>query len=181
MRSPSFVNSCSHYIEKRPIGVDNSTEWCYYFIKKGRIPSIIKKAMMKRVVVAGGRDYNHYEDAVAFIDYCIQNIRHRYTLVFVSGGCSGADALGERYANEHGFQIEIYPAEWKKYGRRAGPKRNQKMAEMGDYIICFWDGKSRGTYSMIYHAKKLGKPIKIKRYDEYTKNKKAQQMLWHTD
>ena len=40
-------------------------------------------------------------------------------------------------------------------------KRNKKMAEVCDYVICFWDGKSRGTKSMIDYALKMNKPIKI--------------------
>lgn len=71
--------------------------------------------------------------------------------------------LGERYAKENGFKIEKYNAEWKKYGRRAGPIRNEMMAEACDYVICFWDGKSRGTKSMIDIAERKGKPVKIKK------------------
>lgn len=41
--------------------------------------------------------------------------------------------------------------------------RNRQMAEVCDYVICFWDGKSRGTKSMIEFAKQCNKPIKVKR------------------
>lgn len=119
--------------------------------------------MIKRIVVAGCRDYENYTDAKAYIDMCITEIRKKYTLVFLSGGCSGADLLGERYANENGFRIERYPADWQKYGKWAGPKRNLQMAKASDYVICFWDGKSRGTASMISCAKGLRKPLKIKK------------------
>lgn len=71
--------------------------------------------------------------------------------------------LGERYALENGFEIERYIADWAKYGRSAGPKRNKQMAEVSDYVICFWDGGSKGTKSMIEYAKKYNKPIKIKK------------------
>ena len=37
-----------------------------------------------------------------------------------------------------------------------------EMAKMADYVICFWDGESNGTRSMIEFAKKFNKPIKIK-------------------
>ncbi len=118
--------------------------------------------MIKRVVIAGCRDYSNYKEAKEYIDYCISNIRKENTIIIVSGGANGADALGELYAKENGFEIERYPADWGKYGRSAGPKRNKQMAENGDYVICFWDGKSRGTKSMIEYAKKYGKPIRIK-------------------
>lgn len=70
--------------------------------------------------------------------------------------------IGERYAAENGFKVEKYPSEWNKYGRAAGPKRNEQMAQVADYVICFWDGKSHGTKSMINYAKQYGKKIKIK-------------------
>lgn len=118
--------------------------------------------MVKRVVVAGCRYYQDYEAAKTYLEMCIQNIRQTYTLIFLSGGCKGADMLGERYANENGFRIERYPANWKKFGKSAGPRRNRQMAKACDYCICFWDGKSRGTASMIFYAKQFKKPLKIK-------------------
>ncbi len=75
--------------------------------------------MVKRIVVAGCRDYNNYEEAKEYIDICITEIRKRYSLVFVSGGCQGADLIGERYAKENGFAIEkFYPIGKNTAGRR---------------------------------------------------------------
>ncbi|MGN0571086.1 MAG: DUF2493 domain-containing protein [Candidatus Fimenecus sp.] len=113
--------------------------------------------MIKRIVVAGCREYDDYDDAKVYIEMCIKKIRERYALVFLSGGCKGADMLGERYANENGFRIERYLADWQKYGKSAGPKRNLQMVKACDYVICFWDGKSRGTASVISYAKELKK------------------------
>lgn len=118
--------------------------------------------MQKRVVVAGCRNYDDYREAKEYIDFCISEIKGKYDLIFVSGGCRGADFLGERYALENGFKLETYPANWKLYGNSAGPRRNKEMAEKADYVICFWDGGSRGTKSMIEFAKSMNKPIKIK-------------------
>ncbi len=120
--------------------------------------------MKKRVVIAGCRDYTKYNEAKEYIDYCLCNIRKENEIIIISGGARGADAIGEQYAKENGFRVEIYPAQWKKYGRSAGPKRNEEMAKICDCVICFWDGKSRGTKSMIEYAKKHNKPIRIKKY-----------------
>ena len=119
--------------------------------------------MVKRIIVAGCRSCQDYDMAKAYIEQCIKKIREKYTLIFLSGGCKGADLLGERYANENGFCIERYPANWKKYGKSAGPKRNLQMVQACDYVICFWDGNSRGTASMISYAKKFKKPLKVKK------------------
>lgn len=118
--------------------------------------------MIKRVVIAGCRDYTNYDEAKKYIEYCLCNIRKENEIIVVSGGASGADALGERYAKENGLKVEIFSADWDRYGKSAGPKRNEKMAQIGDYIICFWDNKSRGTESMIKCAKNHNKPIRIK-------------------
>ena len=118
--------------------------------------------MKKRVIVAGCRDYNNYEEAEKFIDLCISDLKEEHFLIFVSGGCTGADRLGERYAIRHGYRLECYPAEWNRFGKSAGPIRNHQMADISDYVICFWDGKSPGTKSMIEIAEKFGKTIKIK-------------------
>ena len=122
---------------------------------------VFSKKPTKRVVIAGCRYYNNYDEAKVYIDYCLSNIRKKNNIVIVSGCASGADAIGERYAFENGFKVEKYPAEWEKYGKGAGPLRNKKMAEVSDYVICFWDKKSKGTKSMIEYAKQYAKPLKI--------------------
>lgn len=119
--------------------------------------------MLKRVVVAGCRNYNNYDEAKLYIDFCLSDIRKENNIIIVSGCASGADAIGEKYALENGFEVEKYPADWAKYGKSAGPKRNEQMAKISDYVICFWDGKSKGTKSMIDFAKKCNKPLKIKK------------------
>ena len=93
--------------------------------------------MVKRVVIAGCRDYNNYQEAKEYIDFCLSNIRKETEIIIVSGCASGADAIGEIYAKENGFNVEKFPADWRKYGRSAGPKRNKQMAEICDYVICF--------------------------------------------
>ena len=97
------------------------------------------------------------------IDFCLSNIRDENNIVILSGCASGADAIGERYAKENGFKVEKYPADWETYGRSAGPKRNKQMAEVCDYVICFWDEKSKGTKSMINYAIKYKKPLMVKK------------------
>ncbi len=118
---------------------------------------------VKRVVIAGCRNYFDYEEAKAFIDLCLLNIRKNYDIIIVSGGAKGADSLGEQYAIENGFEIEQYLPNWDIYGKGAGHRRNRLMAEVCDCVICFWDGQSKGTKSMISYAKMHDKPIKVKK------------------
>ena len=120
---------------------------------------------IKRVVVAGSRSFTDYVQAKKYMDFCISNIRKENEIIIVSGGAKGADLLGERYAIENGFKIERYLPDWETYGRSAGIKRNKTMVEISDYIICFWDGKSKGTKATIDYARKLNKPLKFKLFD----------------
>ncbi len=55
-----------------------------------------KKLPTKRVVIAGCRDYDDYDEAKQYIDLCIADIRKENNIIVVSGCASGADALGER-------------------------------------------------------------------------------------
>ena len=120
-----------------------------------------------RIIVAGGRDFTDY----ALLSETLDVILKRYTLrevQIVSGCCRGADALGERYAREHGIPVVRFPADWQAYGKAAGPIRNRKMAEYASegegILVAFWDGKSRGTASMIRLAEKYGLQIKTITY-----------------
>ena len=116
---------------------------------------------MIRFIVAGSRDFNDYELLKSEMDAILRFYDIKTEVTIISGGCRGADALGERYARENGIPLEIFEAEWDKYGRAAGPIRNEKMVEYSNAVICFWDNKSRGTFSLIKLANKHKKPIKI--------------------
>jgi hypothetical protein len=61
----------------------------------------------------------------------------------------GVDTLAERWAEQHGIPVMRFPADWKRYGRRVGSIRNQKMAEYAEALVAVWDGRSRGNLNMI--------------------------------
>lgn len=77
--------------------------------------------------------------------------------VVIHGGCpTGADFLAERWCIEHGIETEKHPADWKTYGKAAGPIRNQYMVEQNiDMCLAFPVGESsRGTKDCIKRAVK---------------------------
>ena len=116
-----------------------------------------------RVIIAGCRDFADYELLKEKCDFYLQN-KKKEDIVIVTGQAFGADALGERYAQERGFQLETYPADWKVHGRAAGPIRNAKKASVAHALIAFWDGKSRGTKNMIDTAGKHNLQVAVVRY-----------------
>lgn len=118
--------------------------------------------MTYKVVIGGCREFNDYRLLCDFADACLSRIAAQGDICIVSGGCRGADMLGERYAAERGYAVERHLVDWKQYGRSAGPRRNREMVEAADYVIAFWDGRSRGTASLIDYAKERKKPLRVK-------------------
>ena len=115
--------------------------------------------MQKRVVIAGSRNFNDYELFSSVVDKCLSRIRHEYDIIILSGHCSGADMMAERYAQENGFELEVFPADW-SLGRKAGPLRNKAMVDIADYAIAFPSG-GRGTQALINFVQQKGIPIKV--------------------
>ena len=110
---------------------------------------------MIKVIIAGTRDFNDYAFLKKNVDYFLQGINpNNEEIEIVSGNARGADKLGERYAKEHNLPVKLFPANWDKYGKRAGYLRNQEMADYANMLIAFWDEKSKGTKHMIDIAKK---------------------------
>ena len=110
---------------------------------------------MIKVIIAGTRDFNDYAFLKKNVDYFLQGINpNNEEIEIVSGNARGADKLGERYAKEYNLPVKLFPANWDKYGKRAGYLRNQEMANYADVLIAFWDEKSKGTKHMIDIAKK---------------------------
>lgn len=120
-----------------------------------------------RVIVAGGRDFNNYDLLKQKLDIYLANLNN---IVIISGKAEGADRLGEEYAKENNYKLVMYQADWNTHGKAAGPIRNKQMAEYGEYLIAFWDGKSKGTKNMIEVAKELGLKIKIVMYENTGRN-----------
>ena len=118
-------------------------------------------------LVVGSRtitDYNYIKET---LDYFLQN---KSEITIISGGARGVDSLAERYAKEHNYELKIFPADWDKYGKRAGYIRNDEMhkyiSQFSDKgIVAFWDGKSKGTAQNFGLATKYDNPIKVVRME----------------
>lgn len=81
----------------------------------------------------------------------------------ISGTAPGADRCGERWARARNIPIRLMPADWSKYGKRAGYLRNADMGAYGDALLLFWDGVSSGSKLMLEIMKGLEKPYVVVR------------------
>ncbi len=79
----------------------------------------------------------------------------------VSGGAHGADALGKRYAQEHGLKYTEFAPDYARYRRGAPIKRNARIAEYADFVVALWDGKSHGTANAVHTCLKVHTPVDV--------------------
>jgi hypothetical protein len=77
------------------------------------------------------------------------------TTVIVSGGARGVDRIAAEHARKRGFEVIEIPADWEKYGRTAGFKRNGDIVRRSDSVAAFWNGESRGTLDTVKKAVKM--------------------------
>lgn len=109
----------------------------------------------RKCIIAGSRTFNDYKFFASTLNKIFKTQKPSE---IISGGCRGTDTLAAKYAIKHKIPFKVFPADWNKYGKAAGPIRNIEMAEYGDYLIAFLDvdSKSRGTRGMIKIATEMG-------------------------
>lgn len=114
-----------------------------------------------KIIVAGTRTFD-------MVDLLYEKLDHIADVArideIVSGHARGADQMGEMYADERGIPVKLFPAEWDKYGKIAGIRRNVEMADYADELVAFWDGKSTGTKHMINTMTLKNKPLHVVLY-----------------
>lgn len=117
-----------------------------------------------KVVIAGSRGFSNYKLLKETCDKYLREKKKTHNVVVISGHARGADSLGEKYASDEDLDLEIYPADWKKYGKSAGFMRNKQMADIADAVIAFWNGESHGTKHMIDIAEEKGLNVRVVNY-----------------
>ena len=134
-----------------------------------------------RVLVCGSRTY---PDEM-FVWYVLSGmyrghdcgwlLTHVTPFIVISGLADGADTYAKTWVENcplHGppvgqpntyevcpVQLLPFPADWKQYGKAAGPIRNQQMLDEGkpELVLAFVDKpvvESRGTWDMVQRARK---------------------------
>lgn len=91
-------------------------------------------------------------------------------LELVCGMARGADSHAARWAHDHGVTLHEFPADWRRYGKSAGPRRNARMLEQGqpELVLAFADDleASRGTADMVTKAEAAKVPVVLIRHPE---------------
>lgn len=115
-----------------------------------------------RVLVCGGREFDDYSLMAKTLESLV-----RPNTMIIQGGAKGADALAKLWAKASNILSVEYPANWNKYGKRAGYLRNKQMLDEGkpDLVVAFPGGK--GTANMVKLAEEAG--VKVIRIDSESK------------
>jgi hypothetical protein len=108
-----------------------------------------------KLLVCGGRDFSDAKLLDRFMSYADNSDRGPITTI-IHGGAAGADTMAGEWGKKHHIQVSVYRADWSRYGRSAGPRRNEQMLNEGkpDMVLAFPGG--RGTAHMVTIAKKAG-------------------------
>jgi hypothetical protein len=106
-----------------------------------------------KVLVCGGRDFEDRAALYAELDRLHANRPFR---AVIAGGARGADTLAVEWARSRGVAYDVYMADWKGLGRKAGPIRNQRMLVEGkpDLVVAFPGGT--GTTGMVALSRSAG-------------------------
>ena len=108
-----------------------------------------------KVIICGGRDF---KDAISLNAALDRAHAAQAVTAVVHGGAPGADALAGAWAQARRIPVEVFPADWKRFRLRAGPLRNQQMADAGaDACLAFPGGG--GTADMVRRARAAGIPV----------------------
>ena len=114
-----------------------------------------------RVLITGSRHLSDRKAIVAALEGFDDDT------VIVHGGARGADRMANDVAIEMGYSLALYPANWAKYGKRAGPLRNQQMVSAGaDLCLAFPMADSIGTWDCVRRARAAGIEVRVIEADE---------------
>jgi hypothetical protein len=114
-----------------------------------------------KVLICGSRHWSDWH----LIKSVLETLEPESTVI-IHGAAKGADTLAAILAVEMGFyQVKAYPTQWSKYGRAAGPIRNQQMLDEEDpeIVHAFSDDlySSKGAKDMVRRAKKHGCSVTV--------------------
>jgi len=84
-------------------------------------------------------------------------------MVIIEGAASGVDEYAFRVAEDNHWGHRRFPADWQRFGKSAGPIRNQQMLDENDVdlVLAFPGPESRGTWDMVERAVKNRIPVRV--------------------
>lgn len=118
-----------------------------------------------RIQITGSRDFTnrHLIEAAIVEEMAASDDWPRITPTVVHGGARGADQIAGYVAQRRNLNVEVFLANWKRYGNMAGPIRNVEMLDTKpDVVLAFFKrgAKNAGTRNLVNEARLRGIPVK---------------------
>lgn len=107
--------------------------------------------MKKKVLICGDRNWINFKAIDLFINKYLPK-----EIIIITGNARGADYWAEQYCKINNIENKIFLADWKKYGRAAGPIRNRQMLdEKPSLVVAFHSDikSSKGTKNTVTEAR----------------------------
>lgn len=101
-----------------------------------------------KVLVCGSRNWDNSRLIWEFLEAVVATFPDAEV---IHGAARGADTIAGKAAEALGLKVTEYPADWKQFGKAAGPMRNKEMLGAApDRVIAFRSvGDSKGTDHMV--------------------------------
>lgn len=117
-----------------------------------------------KVMVTGSRGWTDERLVDYYLDELLDRAQERgEEFEIMHGGADGADIMAYWWALDR--SPEVRGRAFLPDNRRPSPQRfherNDRMLDQADYVIAFWDGKSRGTMHTVAMARSVGKPVEV--------------------
>jgi hypothetical protein len=114
-----------------------------------------------RILLTGSRDWDDEAGVRAALTDATAGAPGPH--VVVHGACpTGGDAIADRIAADLGLTIERHPAQWRRYGRSAGYRRNVEMVAAGaDVCLAFIRDSSPGASMTARLAVEARIPVRL--------------------
>lgn len=123
----------------------------------------IKEA--KKILICGDRNWNNSDTIRKFMRYINSES------IIIYGGCRGVDQMARTIVSkEFSIEVQVFLAEWERFGRVAGILRNIRMLKQEpDLVVGFHNDikSSKGTKDMLNRAVKAG--IQTMLFTDWTK------------
>lgn len=132
------------------------------FIEEVTLPPLLMKPEYK-VILTTSRSFDNYNLYKEKFMHFLSAKKETHSLVVIPAS-KIADMLTNRLSEDIDIIKEPHKAEWEKYGKNAINISNDKIVNIANALIAFWDGKSVGIKNLIDKAKEKGLKVAVVKY-----------------
>jgi hypothetical protein len=92
-----------------------------------------------RILITGSRHFDNRALLTFELAFAIgESGAHRDEITVVHGGAQGADTMAAQVAEGYHCRTEEHRADWDRFGKSAGPRRNAELVALGaDVCLAF--------------------------------------------